>query len=188
MDTDDLYRLLRTSHAQAQGIVDTIVDPLLVLDADLCVQAAGRSFFKTFQVDRYETIGRRIYELGDGQWDIPELRRLLVEVIPRSAAVIDYRVEHAFPGLGQRTMLATARTTGMAMGIALAGGKPVAEIQFADYIFNTIDLLKLVGNCHWSSYGQYHLPLVVMTLVCVGYRHPLRQWPCSDKKSSTPSS
>jgi 2-oxoisovalerate dehydrogenase E1 component beta subunit len=57
---------------------------------------------------------------------------------------------------------------GMAMGIALAGGKPVAEIQFADYIFNTIDLLKLVGNCHWSSYGQYHLPLVVMTPVGAG--------------------
>lgn len=57
---------------------------------------------------------------------------------------------------------------GMAMGIALAGGKPVAEIQFADYIFNTIDLLKLAGNCHWSSYGQFHLPMVVMTPVGAG--------------------
>jgi 2-oxoisovalerate dehydrogenase E1 component beta subunit len=59
---------------------------------------------------------------------------------------------------------------GMAMGIAMAGGKPVAEIQFADYIFNTIDLLKLAGNLHWSSYGQYHLPLVVMTPVGAGIR------------------
>ncbi len=57
---------------------------------------------------------------------------------------------------------------GMAMGIAMAGGKPVAEIQFADYIFNTIDLLKLAGNCHWSSYGQFHLPMVVMTPVGAG--------------------
>lgn len=57
---------------------------------------------------------------------------------------------------------------GAAMGIAMAGGKPVAEIQFADYIFNTIDLLKLAGNLHWSSYGQYHLPLVVMTPVGAG--------------------
>ncbi|MEB3196294.1 MAG: transketolase C-terminal domain-containing protein [Candidatus Sericytochromatia bacterium] len=57
---------------------------------------------------------------------------------------------------------------GTAMGIAMAGGKPVAEIQFADYIFNTIDLLKLAGNCHWSSYGQYHLPMVVMTPVGAG--------------------
>ena len=59
---------------------------------------------------------------------------------------------------------------GVAMGIAMAGGKPVAEIQFADYIFNTIDLLKLAGNLHWSSYGQYHLPLVVMTPVGAGIR------------------
>src|ERR1035437_4013567 len=50
---------------------------------------------------------------------------------------------------------------GCAMGIALAGGKPVAEIQFCDYIFNSIDLLKLVGNCYWSSYGEFNLPLVV---------------------------
>lgn len=57
---------------------------------------------------------------------------------------------------------------GMAMGIAMAGGKPVAEIQFADYIFNTIDLLKLAGNLHWSSYGQYNLPMVVMTPVGAG--------------------
>lgn len=58
MNTDDLYRLLRTGHAQAQGIVDTVADPLLVLDPSLCVQAASRSFFETFGVDSYETIGQ----------------------------------------------------------------------------------------------------------------------------------
>lgn len=52
---------------------------------------------------------------------------------------------------------------GTAMGIALAGGKPVAEIQFCDYIFNTIDLLKLAGNTLWSTAGQFGMPLVVMT-------------------------
>ena len=109
MNTEDLYRLLRTGHIQAQGIVDTITDPLLVLDAGLCVQNANRAFFDTFHVDRYETIGQPIYALGNGQWDIPELRRLLMEVIPRAAAVINYEVEHDFPGLGQRTMLLTAR-------------------------------------------------------------------------------
>jgi two-component sensor histidine kinase len=110
MNMEDLYRLLRTGHVQAQGIVDTVADPLLVLDESLCVQSASRSFFCTFKVDRDETIGRPIYELGNGQWDIPELRRLLVEVIPRATAVINYEVEHDFPGLGRRTMLLTART------------------------------------------------------------------------------
>ncbi|MBM3258417.1 MAG: alpha-ketoacid dehydrogenase subunit beta [Candidatus Sericytochromatia bacterium] len=57
---------------------------------------------------------------------------------------------------------------GMAIGIALAGGRPVAEIQFADYIFNTIDMLKLAGNLRWSSYGNYGVPLVIMTPVGAG--------------------
>jgi two-component sensor histidine kinase len=110
LNMEDLYRLLRTGHVQAQGIVDTISDPLLVLDASLVVQSASRSFFETFNVDRYETIGQPIYELGNGQWDIPALRRLLEEVIPKAAAIINYEVEHDFPGIGRRTMLVTART------------------------------------------------------------------------------
>ncbi|MEX6506350.1 HWE histidine kinase domain-containing protein [Jiella sp. M17.18] len=110
MNMEDLYRLLRAGHVQAQGIVDTVPDPLLVLDRSLCVQGASRSFFETFKVDRFETIGQPLYSLGNGQWDIPDLRRLLEEVIPNSSAVIDYKVEHEFPELGARTMLLSART------------------------------------------------------------------------------
>lgn len=110
MNVEDLYRLLRTSHVQAQGIVDTVADPMLVLDESLCVQNANRSFFETFKVERYETIGQHIYDLGNGQWDIPRLRLLLSEVILKSTAVIDYEVEHDFPNIGRRTMLLTART------------------------------------------------------------------------------
>ncbi|WP_026792217.1 HWE histidine kinase domain-containing protein [Pleomorphomonas oryzae] len=110
MNTEDLYRLLRTGHIQAQGIVDTIADPLLLLDENLCVLNASRAFFRVFQVDRYETIGKPLYELGNGQWDIAELRHLLLKVIPRSTALIDYKVEHEFPDLGRKTMLLTART------------------------------------------------------------------------------
>ena len=59
---------------------------------------------------------------------------------------------------------------GMAMGLALAGQRPVAEIQFCDYIFNTIDLLKLAGNTCWSTNGDWNLPMVVMTPVGAGIR------------------
>ncbi|MGV3619646.1 MAG: alpha-ketoacid dehydrogenase subunit beta [Archangium sp.] len=62
---------------------------------------------------------------------------------------------------------------GMAMGIAMAGGKPIAEIQFCDYIFNTVDLLKLAGNSYWSSNGQWNLPMVLMTPVGSGIRGSL---------------
>lgn len=110
MNMEDLYRVLRTGHVQLQGIVDTVADPMLVLDGNLCVQNASRAFLNTFGVERDDTIGRRLYTLGNGQWDIPELRRLLEEVIPRASAVVNYRVEHDFPRLGRRTMLLTART------------------------------------------------------------------------------
>ena len=110
MDLEDLYRILRTGHVQAQGIVDTVPDPMLVLDSALTVQSANRAFFRTFAVDRYDTIGQHLYELGNGQWDIPELRHLLGEVIPKSSAVIDYRVTHDFPQIGKKIMLLTART------------------------------------------------------------------------------
>jgi PAS domain S-box-containing protein len=109
VNLEDLYRLLRTEHVQAQSVVDTVREPLLVLDRDLRVVAASRSFFETFKVERDETIGRPLYELGERQWDIPELRHLLEEVIPRSRAVEGYEVEHDFPDLGRRAMLLSAR-------------------------------------------------------------------------------
>jgi len=109
MNLEDLYRLLRSSHVQAQGIVDTIDEPLVVLDERAVVLEANRAFFATFMVERDDTIGTSLYKLGNGQWNIPELRRLIADIIPRSAAVIDYEVTHAFPVVGLRTFLLTAR-------------------------------------------------------------------------------
>lgn len=95
--------------ALAQAIVDTVREPLAVLDQRLRVVAASRSFYRTFQVDRASTQGRLIYELGDGQWDIPELRLLLEGIVPKHGVMDDYVVEREFPGIGRRTMLLNAR-------------------------------------------------------------------------------
>ena len=108
MNLEDFYRVIRNGHVRAQGIVDTVTDPLLVLDSGLCVETANRAFHETFKVSQDETIGKHLYELGNGQWDIPELRHLLEDVISKSTAVIDYEVEHNFPNIGRRTMLLTA--------------------------------------------------------------------------------
>ena len=110
MNTEDLYRVLRAGDVQAQSIFDTIADPMLVLDQGLRIESASRSFFETFKVSRAETIGQRIYDLGAGQWDIPGLRLLLGEIIPKSTAIVNYEIEADFPALGRRTMLLTART------------------------------------------------------------------------------
>ncbi|MCZ0964087.1 HWE histidine kinase domain-containing protein [Paracoccus benzoatiresistens] len=109
MDLDELYRLLRGSHVQAVGIVNTLRDPLLVLDDDFRVLSANPAFYGTFSTSRDETIGTALADLGNGQWDIPELRLLLEQVIPKSTSVIDYEVRAEFPHIGQRTMLVSAQ-------------------------------------------------------------------------------
>lgn len=109
MDLDDLYRLLRVSHVQAQGIVDTIRDPLLVLASDLTVLSANPAFYRTFATDRDSTICVSFYDLCNGQWNIDELRLLLERVIPNSASVFDYEVRANFPGVGPRVMLISAQ-------------------------------------------------------------------------------
>jgi len=93
----------------AQAIVDTIHEPLLVLDAGFSVLAASRSFYETFKVDPEHTLGCPLYVLGDGQWDIPALRVLLETIIPERTAMDGFEVDHDFPGVGQRTMLLNAR-------------------------------------------------------------------------------
>jgi two-component sensor histidine kinase len=93
----------------AQAIVDTIRDPLLVLDQDLRVVTANRAFYQAFRMNLQDIHGRPVYGLGDGQWDIPELRLLLEGVTPQHAVMEAYEVERDFPMIGRRSMLLNAR-------------------------------------------------------------------------------
>ena len=102
-------RDLDDASALAQAIVDTIRDPLLVLDQNLCVVTANRAFHQMFRMNHQDIQGRPIYGLGDGQWDIPELRLLLEDVGPGHAAMEGYEVERNFPIVGRRLMLLNAR-------------------------------------------------------------------------------
>jgi len=95
--------------ALAQSIVDTVREPVIVLDKGLRVIAASRSFYSAFAVSPEETQGKLLYALGDGQWDIPKLRLLLEKIIPEHGVMEDYEVEHGFPKLGHRTMRLNAR-------------------------------------------------------------------------------
>src|SRR5436305_648698 len=93
----------------ALNIVDTVREPLLILDATLRVRSANRAFYQTFHVSSEETENRLIYELGNGQWDIPDLRTLLEDVVPKSSVFNDFELEHTFPIIGRRVMLLNAR-------------------------------------------------------------------------------
>ena len=105
----DQFASVTDAYALSQGIVDTVREPVLVLDQDLCVIAASRSFYSTFQVKPEDTQDKRLYELGDGQWNIPKLRLLLEDIIPAHGVMEDYEVEHEFPALGHRIIRLNAR-------------------------------------------------------------------------------
>lgn len=93
----------------AHAIVDTVRDPLLVLDHDLRVIAASRSFYKTFRLVREDVRGHLLYEIDGDQWNIPELRDLLETISNGQATVEGYEVEREFPAIGHRVMLLDAR-------------------------------------------------------------------------------
>ena len=106
MNRDPLAEDIET---YAQDIVDTVREPLLMLDTTLRVRSANRAFYQAFQVSAEETENRLIYELGNGQWDIPALRTLLEDVIPTSSVFNDFELEHTFPIIGRRVMLLNGR-------------------------------------------------------------------------------
>jgi len=93
----------------AESIVDTIREPLVILDLDLRVISAGRSFYQTFKVTEEESKGQLLYEIGNRQWDIPQLRKLLEEILHKRTTVEGFEVEHDFLTIGRRTMLLNAR-------------------------------------------------------------------------------
>ncbi len=102
-------RIALEAQAFAESIVSTVREPLLVLDESLRVVLANRSFQQTFRVPPEETPGTLIYELGNGQWDIPALRLLLEEIVPKQSHFDDFEVQHAFPAIGRKIMLLNAR-------------------------------------------------------------------------------
>ncbi|MEF2549664.1 histidine kinase dimerization/phosphoacceptor domain -containing protein [Aurantimonas sp. E1-2-R+4] len=98
---------------RAEDLVETVREGLLVLDADFTVLFANRAFYRAFSVQESETIGRKVYDLGDGQWDIPALRTLLESIIPTEATVEatveSFEVDHTFSVIGRRLMRVNAR-------------------------------------------------------------------------------
>ena len=101
-------RELEHAWTYAHAIIEA-APPLLVLDRSLRVQTANESFCKCFRISLRETLNHRVYELGNGQWNIPKLRELLEEILPRDTEVKDYLVEHEFPKIGNRRIMVNAR-------------------------------------------------------------------------------
>ncbi|MEO6761473.1 MAG: HAMP domain-containing sensor histidine kinase [Candidatus Saccharimonadales bacterium] len=103
-----------------KDITETVREPFLILDKELHVVTANHAFYRTFKVNKRDTQHKRIYELGNNQWNIPELRELLERILPKHRVFNNFSVTHDFPVLGQRTMLLNARQVDSKQLILLA--------------------------------------------------------------------
>ena len=123
----------------SENIVETVREPLLVLCNNLKVLSANSSFYSTFKVEPAETIGRFIYDLGNHQWDIPKLRLLLEDIIPKNSLFNDYEVDHVFQNIGRKTLLLNARQIfrkNVGSHIILLAIEDITERRMAEDLLN----------------------------------------------------
>ena len=105
-DADLLWRVAWT---YIRTVIDTAREPFLILDAKLHVLSANRTFYRIFRVKRKDTVNTLVYNLGNGQWNIPALRTLLKKILPKHTSFVDYEVDHVFPDIGSKIFLLNAR-------------------------------------------------------------------------------
>lgn len=132
------------------AIMNTIVEPFVVLDAQLNVVMAGRSFYRTFLIEPEQTVGRHIYALGDGQWDIPALRQFLDKILTENSTMEDFEVTQHFSRVGPKIMLLNARrvlftgdsTPSILLAFADITARRAIEIEKEHLLAQTEELLR----------------------------------------------
>jgi nitrogen-specific signal transduction histidine kinase len=102
-------RLWEQSWTYIKTVVDIVREPVLILDKDLRVMAANEAFCRTFQVESKDTEQKIVYELGNGQWNIPSLRKLLENILPKNTFFKGFEVAHEFPSIGRKVIILNAR-------------------------------------------------------------------------------
>jgi chemotaxis protein methyltransferase CheR len=106
IDADELWEVAWT---YIKTVVDTLREPFLILDENLKVISANRTFYTFFQVRQKETEGILVYDLGNGQWNIKKLKILLEDILPKNTYFEDFKVEHVFPKIGKKIIMLNAR-------------------------------------------------------------------------------
>jgi two-component system, chemotaxis family, CheB/CheR fusion protein len=109
LDGDFVNLFWEKSWTYIKTVVDVVHEPVLILNAELCVMSANESFYKMFQVEEKDTENKLVYELGNGQWNIPALKKLLEDILPKNTFFKGFEVSHEFEFIGKKTMILNAR-------------------------------------------------------------------------------
>ncbi len=126
-------------------VIDIVREPILILDKDFRVMFANTVFYDTFQVKKNETEHKVVYQLGNKQWDIPTLRKLLEEILPRHTFFKGFKVDHLFPTIGRKVMLLNARQIHVEDKIDSQPFSPIILLAIED-ITNMIIVAEAVAN------------------------------------------
>jgi nitrogen-specific signal transduction histidine kinase len=129
---DFFERLWEESWTYIKTVVDVVREPILILDKDLRVMAANESFYNTFQVESKDTEHKIVYELGNGQWNIPSLKKLLEDILPKNTFFKGFEVAHDFPAIGRKIMILNARQIHVAANAAAPLFPPIILLAMED--------------------------------------------------------
>ena len=175
IDIDQLKRSreqFKKSSEFAEQIIDTVREPLLVLDPELRVRMANQSFYGAFQVRPAETVNQVLYSLGNGQWNIPALRALLEDVLPQHKEVREFEVEYDFPQIGVRTMLLNARQIEERQVILLAIAD-ISERKRTEKVLRAAERQVAAGRMAATVSHEINNPLEsIVSLVYLLNAHP----------------
>ena len=140
-----IERLGQDGWTYIKTVVDILREPILILDENLKVLAANEPFYEIFQVEPKETENKIVYELGNGQWDIPDLRKLLEDILPKNTFFKGFEVAHEFPHIGEKIMILNAREIHCVDDPALKPCPPIILLAIED-VTDMIGVAKTFSN------------------------------------------
>ena len=140
--SDFFKRLWEESWIYIKTVVDVVREPVLILDKNFRVMAANEPFYRLFQVEPEETENKIVYELGNGQWDIPALRKLLEDILPKNTFFKGFEVVHKFPFIGDKIMILNARQIHFEDSIASEIFPPIILLAMEDLT----EIMALAGH------------------------------------------
>ncbi len=129
---DFIERSWEQSWAYIKTVADIVREPVLILNKNLQVMAANDSFYRAFQVESRDTEGKSVYTLGNGQWDIPALRKLLEDILPKNTFFKGFEVAHEFPFIGRKVMILNARQIHFTEDFVSAQFPPIILLALED--------------------------------------------------------